>query len=187
MYAAISLIDFPLLPTIGFVAVAAASVLLLNFAIVRVTRRAIVSDRLRRWPSRIVYWLFQACVVVLAVSSFGSILSQGHMAEYALLAHVAFAGAFVFILVVVAAIYLPKGRRRETPPDHRWWFSRTCAWGLILSSLAAAATMFMSMLPILDTRGLLEFATLHRIAGLAVVVFAVFHSYASVITRLGWR
>ncbi len=55
---------------------------------------------------------------------------------------------------------------------------RLSAWLLILSSLVAAATMVISMLPVLDTQGLLQVATWHRWAGLVVVVSAVLHLLA---------
>lgn len=144
----------------------------------------------RGWISKLVYVAFLAVVLVLAVSSFGSILQAGHMQGYALLAHIAAAGAFVFLLLAVALLYLPTGRRPGQPgftSDDRWWIARWSAWALVISSLIAAGTMFLSMLPILDTAGLIEVAALHRYAGLAVVIAAIFHAYALLCTRLKLR
>ena len=112
------------------------------------------------------------------------------MFGYALLAHVGAAGAFVFLLLLIACFYLPRGRDllgSETTGDNRWWLARLSAWLLVISSIVTAGTMFVSMLPILDTAGLLEFAMLHRYAGLVVVVSAVVHVYALCCTKLGLR
>ena len=47
--------------------------------------------------------------------------------------------------------------------------------------------MFLSMLPILDTQGLIEMLAVHRYAGLVVVVAAVTHLYTLLMTRMGVR
>lgn len=138
---------------------------------------------------RLLYGIFSLTVVALAVTSFGSIAQFGHMSGYALLIHVAAAGAFVFLLLAVSCLYLPHGSNAAGPSCNRerWWVTRWSAWFLVLSSLAAAGTMFLSMLPILNTGSLLEVAALHRYAGLAVAVATVLHVYALGCSRLGWR
>ena len=100
------------------------------------------------------------------------------------------AGAFVFLLLVFALIYLPQG-----PPQpnatvmnaHQWWLNRWSVWALVLGSLVTAGAMFLSMLPVLDTAGLLQAARLHRYAGLFAVVAAIVHSYSLIYYRYRWR
>lgn len=184
------------LPAVPFVqvmpyALATTVVLVLCGLVVVVSRKQTPAEAPSRgWLSKLIYVVFTLCVIVLAVTSFGAILTEGHMAGWPLLIHVGVAGAFVFLLVAMAWLFLPNGAKsdeRGFTVDGRWWLSRWSAWALILSSLAAAATMFTSMLPILDTDGLLEFAELHRYAGLAVVLSSLVHLFGMLCSRLGWR
>ncbi|MEZ6075223.1 MAG: hypothetical protein R3C56_05975 [Pirellulaceae bacterium] len=117
-------------------------------------------------------------------------LVTGQVLGYTLLFHVAASGGFVFLMVAIAFLYLPTGPDYADDRSGRreiWWAARWSAWALVVSSLVAAGTMLVSMLPVLDTQGLLQMATLHRYAGLAVVVSAIFHLYSLTCARLGWR
>jgi hypothetical protein len=161
-----------------------------NIFYVKSTGRQREEIHQRSWLSRLVYLIFLAVIIVLALTSFGSILQVGHMEGYALLAHIGAAGAFVFLLLAVAVLYLPLGARpgdRSYTSDDGWWLARWSAWTLVVSALITAGTMFLSMLPVLDTKGLIEVAALHRYAGLVVVVAAIFHAYALLCTRLKLR
>ncbi|QDV23135.1 hypothetical protein [Aureliella helgolandensis] len=154
------------------------------------TGRPSQPGRHRHWLSQVIYAAFLVAIGVLAVSSFGSLVQFGHMANYALLVHVAAAGGFVFLLLAIALLYLPIGDpldRTTAPNDTRWWLGRWSAWALVLSGIAAAGTMFLSMLPILDTQELIEVAEMHRYAGLAVTLAAVTHLFALICTRIGLR
>ncbi len=186
-------LPFPAVPfprVLLFTAVALVAVLIVSTLAVGATRRTARSGFKRHWLSLAIYAAYVLLIALLALTSFGSILQVGHLAGYALLAHVAAAGGFIFAMVAVAFLYLP-----QTSPDialdHRaadtWWASRWAAWGLIASSLAAAGTMLLSMLPVLDTAGLLAMVVYHRYAGLAVVVFAALHLFTLTCARLGWR
>ena len=68
-----------------------------------------------------------------------------------------------------------------------WPMAGTGAAVVLAGGVLAAGAMFLSMLPILDTEGLIEVAALHRYAGLAVVIAALFHVLALLSTRLRWR
>ena len=172
------------------VATIVAVVLVLSTLALVATSRQHQRGPTRHWLSRLVYAAFLFLIVVLAMTAFGSLLVLGHMLGYALMFHVAAAGGFVFLMVAIAFLYLPaaldKAKARDLRLD-RWWVTRWSAWALVISSLVAAGTMLVSMLPLLDTDGLLQMAMLHRYAGLAVVVSAVFHLYSLICVRLGWR
>lgn len=144
----------------------------------------------RNWLSRLLYAVFIALTGILGLTSFGSILRFGHMSGYALLMHVGAAGAFVFLLLVLAILYLPRatlsGNERYAA-EGRWWLARWSAWAFILGGIVAAGTMFLSMLPLLDTTGLLTVAEIHRYAGLVVVMAASLHCYSLFCVRLGLR
>lgn len=172
------------------VAIVALVLLFLNALFAFATSRRRGRVRGRNWLKRLLYVGFLGVVAVLAVTSFGSILQFGHMSGYQLLAHVGAAGAFVFLLLAIALFYLPTGFDPDDPfatGDYGWWLSRASAWALVLSSMVTAGTMFLSMLPILDTQGLIEMLAVHRYAGLAVVVAAVVHFYSLLMTRAGVR
>lgn len=139
----------------------------------------------RNWLAKICYLVFTVVVVVLAVSSFGAILTEGHMLGYALLAHMAAAGAFVFLLLAIAYFYLPRGS--DIPSDNRWWVARWSAWGLVVAGIVTAGTMFLSMLPVLGSEDMLAAIAVHRFSGLIVVVCMVFHFFALCCVRLGLR
>lgn len=144
----------------------------------------------RNWITRSVYGVYVVLIMALAVTGLGSIVRWGHMSGYALLLHVAAAGGFVFLMVAIAVLYLPATAEAVGSRDgqlDRWWAIRWSAWALVLSSLVTAGTMLVSMLPVLDTTGLLQMAMLHRYAGLAVVIAACVHLFSLTCVRLGWR
>lgn len=151
-------------------------------------RRGEATQR-RGWLSWLIYLGFMGLVAVLGVTGFGSIVSVGFMSGDALLVHVVAAGAFTFLLVAIAWLFLPRPARAggSFQYEHRWWLARWSAWLLVFSCLAAAATMFLSMLPILDTVGLSQVVELHRYAGLAAIAAALLHAYALTATRLSLR
>jgi hypothetical protein len=152
-------------------------------------RRMVVANR-QHWFLLALYVAFLATIAVLAISSFGTLITSGHLLGYPLLLHLTAAGAFVFLLLGFAVFYIPQGI--PTPNDaalnaHRWWLNRWSIWTMVLAGLVTAGTMFVSMFPLLDTKGLLETATLHRYAGLVVVVAAIIHVYSLACVRFRWR
>ncbi|MEO8272173.1 MAG: hypothetical protein ABI557_20855, partial [Aureliella sp.] len=171
-------------------AVVVAALLVLSTLILVATNRRFKRGPGRHWFSRLSYVAYLVLIAVLAATAFGSLLTSGHVSGYALLLHVAASGGFVFLMVAIAFLYLPAGAYEEDELNGRqgsWWATRWSAWALVVSSLVAAGTMLVSMLPLLDTEELLQMATLHRYAGLAVVVSAIFHLYSLTCVRLGWR
>ena len=152
------------------------------------TDRKMGRTRSRNWLARLALPVFWALVLVLAATSFGAILIQGHMFGYTLLAHLSAAGAFVFVLLIVTPLSLFHGSSGSRGMGaNRWWLVRWSAWTMILSSVLTAATMFVSMLPILGTNELLEAIALHRFAGLLVVIASLVHVAALCCTRVGLR
>lgn len=139
-------------------------------------------------PGRIgslVYLAFAGSVFLLAATSFGTILRVGHMSGYALAAHTAGAGAFVFLLLPVAWWLLPGAPGAARRDGRR--VQSVAAWMVVVSGLAVAGTMFASMLPLLGTNDLLEAVRWHRWAGLFAVVAVVIHAATFVGERLSRR
>ena len=58
-------------------------------------------------------------------------------------------------------------------------------WLILISGFTTAATMLISMLPILGTHDMEQMLTLHRYAGLMLVVTMVIHFYLVMMGRLG--
>lgn len=174
-----------------YVAAAVVVVGLVSAAVgIFTTKRSTQPGPSRSWITRSIYALYVVLIIALAATGLGSILRWGHMSGYALLLHVAAAGGFVFLMVAIAVLYLPATANVTVGRDgqyDRWWAIRWSAWALVLSSLVTAATMLVSMLPLLDTTGLLQMAMLHRYAGLAVVMAACMHLFSLTCVRLGWR
>ncbi|MCR9293195.1 MAG: hypothetical protein NXI32_10780 [bacterium] len=190
LLADLTLPDIPVAQLLTYVGVATAVVVGLSGLLVLSSNRRKSGDRHHSWLSLLAYAAFMLVVLVLAISSFGALIQNGHLDGYALMAHIAAAGAFVFLLLVVAFLFLPTGAAANTPgftSDNRWWLTRWSAWALILASCVTAGTMLLSMLPWFGTQDLLWVASIHRYAGLAVVVSAVFHIFGLVCTRQGFR
>lgn len=151
-----------------------------------VTRRQSAKTMSRRVVCWLIYLGFLCSVAVLAATSFGSIIDHGHMAGYALMAHTAAAGGFVFLLLAVAIVFLPRPAVQSTN-ESRWWFARASSWTLVSSGIVVSTTMFASMLPIFATPELIEAVRWHRWAGLVCVVAAVLHVASIACVRLKWR
>jgi hypothetical protein len=137
------------------------------------------------WFSKLaglLYFAFFICIAILGITSFGSLWSTGHVLGYPLLAHLTAAGAFVFLLLFVAAMYLPQsepshvvaGSQAEPASSIHVWH-RTTLWALVIASVVTAGSMLVSMLPVLDTPGLRQAALIHRYSGLMVLIFGVLH------------
>lgn len=191
LLAEIAIIEMPEVGTLLlYAACSTLAIIILSSLGLVAFRREVTEAQSRSLLSKVIYFAFATCIAILGITSFGTLLYESHLGGYALLIHVATAGAFVFLLTAVAWLFLPNGstpEQRGYTRDERWWFARWTAFGLIISGVATAATMFTSMLPILDTQGLLEFAMLHRYAGLLTLVFAVLHGYSLVCTHFNWR
>ena len=182
--------ELPLSELLTYIGLTVAVLIGIGALVVLTTNRRMTNHRHRRWYSVLAYICFLVTIAVLAISSFGSLLQFGHLSGYALMAHVTAAGLFVFLLLLISLFYLPSGATPQQPGftgDQRWWVARWSAWALVLSSLLAAGTMIFSMQPLLGTSELSLVVTIHRYAGLAVVVAAIFHCYALLCTRAGLR
>lgn len=189
LFAEMNLPTIPLEKAIYGTAGAVVVIVVLSLLFSFVTNRKRKIGKQRIWLSKLLYVAFLICIAVLSASSFGSILQFGHMSGYALLVHIGAAGGFVFLLLAIAFLYLPRGESDdfELPSDNRWWFARWSSWALIASGIVTAGTMFLSMVPVLDTVGLLQAAEIHRFAGLATAAAAVLHLYALSVVKLGLR
>lgn len=171
--------DRLLIPT----AIVVLALLLLGALWVIATNRRRVDTFRRGWISRLSYTLFLGCIAALSATAFGSILKQGHMAHYALMAHMSAAGAFVFLMSIVAVCYLPRGSVTEG----NWRAEHWSAWVLISSALVVAGSMLITMLPVFDTSAMNQLTLVHRYAGLILAIAAITHLGTLIAGRLGYR
>lgn len=175
----------PFLPVLAIAAAVTLGLIAVGGLFVLATSRREGARPGRNLLAKLCYLVFVAVVVVLSASSFGSMVLFGHMSGYALLAHIGASGAFVFLLLAIAYFYLPRGE--DSLPDGRWWVARWSAWGLVVGGIVAAGTMFLSMLPILGTDGLLNAAAVHRYGGMLAALSACVHFFALCCVKLGLR
>lgn len=147
-----------------------------------------------RWFEWMPYVAFLLSILVLAGTSFYGVLFEGAMHGWGLLIHLTGAGAFVFLLLAVAAIWAPQSQpvdgdsltsTAEASPS--WWLSVVSFWLLMLAAIATAGTMLAGMLPVLSTSDLLKAIDVHRYAGLCVVIAAVLHGYSLLVRARGLR
>jgi hypothetical protein len=146
-----------------------------------------------RWP-RLAWLLYSAsivCVLLLALSSFGALQFLGALTGWSLLAHVAIGGGLIFLLPLLAlarsslygetqsterlaaAIGIPPEIDGESPPRDQ---AAHYAFGLVLiCGLLSAATMVLSMLPIIGTDAMEWLLVIHYYAGIALVVAILLH------------
>jgi len=149
----------------------------------------------RGWIAGLVYFVFAALVVALTATSFGSILVNGIMERWTLLAHISIAGAFVFVMLVFAVVWNPNYVLQASEGSSvlaeaktkRWWLSTWSLWAVLFASLVVAGSMLFQMLPVLDTEAMLEVTELHRYSGLALAAALAVHFYSMLVQRIGWR
>jgi hypothetical protein len=150
-----------------------------------------------RWSlwERLVYAASLLSIASLGTTAFYAVLRLGAMEGWLLLAHMCAAGVFVAVLPLLAITwceanrFLDEGRGAEAEPAPRrfFWLPKVMFWVILVSGLAVASTMLVSMLPLFGTEGLHRLLDIHRYSGLLVVVAAVFHFYGVWLGRLGWR
>ncbi len=153
------------------------------------------SNSRRGWVAAFVYFVFTILVIGLTATSFGAIFVEGVMQNWALLAHITIAGAFVFVMLVFAIVWNPNylaqtshgADFQETAKKNGWWLFTWSLWGVLFSSVVVAGSMLLQMLPLLDTEGMLEVTELHRYSGLALSASLILNVYSMAIRRIGWR
>lgn len=175
--------NLPFSKLVLFAGLATLAIIVFISLLVLATNRKRTERFRRGLISRLSYSAFIACIVVLCATAFGSILREGHMQHYALIAHTTAAGAFVFLLILVASSFLPRG---SVTADN-WRLERWSVWGLVVASLVTIATMLVSMYPLLETDGLIQAVVVHRYAGLLTAALAAIHLFSLIIGRLGYR
>ncbi|MCL4206674.1 MAG: hypothetical protein KJ000_29675 [Pirellulaceae bacterium] len=144
-------------------------------------------------------WLVYAAtlgsVTILAVTSFGALLVNGHLGSWALFFHMVGAGAFVFTLPVLAVTWCEPscfdlrryGERGQTAPPRFYWLPKLMFWVVLPAGWIVSMTMLVSMLPLLGTEGLNSMTDLHRWSGLIVVAAVALHLSGVVLQRIGRR
>jgi len=132
------------------------------------------------WLVSAVYFFLLAATFVLAATAFGTILKEGHMGGYALMAHTSVAGAFVFLLLGAAAGKLWTSMQGNSPTKLQVFLE----WVLLVGSVIVAGSMFLVMLPILNTEEALTAIAYHRYAGLVTTIAACLIATASTVRFL---
>ena len=160
-----------------------------------------------RWTARwnlwekLIYLVTLLAVGVLAVTSFYAVLTVGHMLGWMLYVHLLGAGPFVVLLLLIALTWAHAcrfgPRKLEVNANdiaanasealRFGWLAKISFWIMLAAGVATAGTMLVSMLPLLDTVAMQNMITLHRYAGLVLVVAVIFHFYGVWLGKLGLR
>ncbi len=183
-----SILPYVLLATVAFI--------VLHFVLSLLGGRAGQTRRRWGWFAGLVYLATVISVATLGVTSFYAVLRYGILDGWWLFAHMFGAGAFVFVLPVLAMTWGMANRfgsravRDDETGDEGarfFWLPKSMFWLLLVSGLAVCLTMLLSMLPIFGTEGLEVLLNIHRYAGLVAVVALAIHLYCVVIQRLRLR
>ena len=179
---------------VTYTLIATAVVLVLHFLIALSRGKG---ERRPRWAmlTKLIYLGTVVTVLILAVTSFYSVLDHGAMHGWFLLLHAGSAGGFVVCLMLIAIIWaMPSqfrlGGRPDSPteqsqPARFAPMTKLAFWLMLISGVVTAGTMLISMLPLLGTEQLLQMINLHRYAGLLLVVSTLVHVYNVLLGRLG--
>jgi len=163
-----------------------------------------------RWSllTKLIYLGAIGSVVVLAGTSFYSVLAHGAMHGWFLFLHLFGAGAFVVFLLLIAVMWAVPSKLFSAPPapadepldrqvtidtidvhppsaSRFHWIAKVAFWLMLISGVVTAGTMLVSMLPLLGTADMNQMITLHRYAGLVLVVATVVHLYTVLLSRAG--
>ncbi len=183
------------------VALGATAIVILLHAVMSMMRGKGESRPQWGWWSRLVYLGTVTGVAILGATSIYAVLAHGHMEEWFLLVHLTGAGMFTACLALVALTFAHRNRfghgRIASNHEHNelseadtitapfGGFAKLTFWLILLTGLLTAATMLFSMLPIMGTHEMEQMLTIHRYAGLALVVVTIMHVYLIVMGRLG--
>ena len=164
---------------------------------------------------RLVYLGLVAAVAILGTTAFYSVLAHGAMHGWALLLHLVGAGAFVVTFALVAIAWAPwnhcrprsaqgacdltvagassatvspaatDAKPQAAKPQKFAPLTKLSFWLMLVSGVATAGTMLISMLPLLGTDEMSQMIDVHRYAGLVLVIATVVHFYTIVLGKLG--
>lgn len=172
--------------------VAMAVALLLDYVARPAESRHLSSYRPPGWFT---WWAYAAALFstcVLAATALYGMAVHGNVRRWTLLIHVAAAGVLLPTLMVVAlgwsrwALHPPSkqpvepGQRRRFLARWQWAY-----WSALLAGVITAGTMLISMVPVLDSRGLSLMLTIHAYSGLVCFVALVIHAYCLLTARWG--
>jgi hypothetical protein len=180
---------------------ALASVVIVLHFVVCLLRRPATTPSRSRWRvwEKLLYLILTLAVLVLAGTSWYAMWTDGVLAGWLLMLHMAGAGTFVTALPLVALAWAYRSRffvdrvrprsSAETEPrtPQFLWLARVAFWVILAAGFLNVMTMLISMLPLFGTDDLTELLTFHRYTGLAVVAALLLHIYANVLTRLHLR
>ena len=164
-----------------------------------------------RWHiiTKLIYIGAIVAVLILGVTSFYAVLSHGAMHGWFLFLHLIGAGAFVVFLLLVAVMWAVPSKlctgscatspvadddaqaqaqaqaQAHAPTASRFHcLTKLAFWLLLISGVVTAGTMLLSMLPVLGTQQMNQMITIHRYAGLVLVIATIVHLYTVVLSKL---
>ncbi|MBI1368253.1 MAG: hypothetical protein GC162_06325 [Planctomycetes bacterium] len=187
--------------TITYTLIAVAVFLVLHLFVALAQRGKSLGRRPRwNWWERLLYLALMVTILVLAATSFYTVLTVGFMGGWALWLHLMAAGAFVVAFALIALTWGGAARSEcctgskcdsseatPTKPARFSCLTKLTFWLMLIAGFVVLATMLINMLPLLGTHDIERMIAIHRYAGLALVAVAVIHVYSVILGRLGLR
>ncbi len=170
-------------------------VIVAHLILVLARRRGSVPRSPWGWWAWLVYLGTLASVAILGITSFVAMIQFGALGGWWLFIHMFGAGAFTFVLPLLAVTWCEAnrfGRLRQAAgaegqeqPARFLRLAKAMFWVILVAGLIVIGSMILSMLPVFGTHGLELLLAIHRYAGLAVVAATVLHLYATLLPRFG--
>jgi hypothetical protein len=168
--------------TLTYIGIAIAVWLpLIDYAVMRPKRKALPGARLRAFEG-LVYLGFLACVLLMAVSSFGMIAVGQHMHRWMLIVHMTFAPPFAVCLTLLALMWAEQSQFRgeraaeSAALGERFYPGEKLAfWVTVAAGFVTITTAMLGMMTWFGSDGQVVLLNVHRIAALVVLVSAIFH------------
>ncbi len=191
-------------PKVIVAALIATAVLLLIHLLISLAKGHRPARPRWRLITKLIYIGAVTSVVILGATSFISVLRHGAMHGWFLFAHLFGAGAFVVFLMLIAVMWaVPSKLCGDTCPAMKHdpatavtvdddgpqaprfhCITKLAFWLILLSGVVTAGTMLLSMLPLLGTQEMNQMITVHRYAGLVLVVATIVHLYTVALAKM---
>lgn len=174
-----------------------AVILLLHF-LISLVRRSQARGARPAWSvwDKLLSLLLIVSTTTLAITAWFAMWTNGVLAGWPLMVHMAGAGMLIVALPVAAVLWAQPSRffvrgkaecSGSAQATQFVWVARLAFWILLATGFVNVMTMLLSMLPLLDTHALEQMLTLHRYTGLVVVIAVALHIYGGLLGRLGLR
>lgn len=160
----------------------AIAIPLLDAALFRPGRRGLGSLRLRR-IEQIIYLLFVLAIVLQGISSFGSILTGGHMHGWMHIMHISVAGLFAVTLTALALLWAEQSSFERGSTARFYTGEKASFWLIVLMGFLTLTSALLGMMAWFNTDTQNTLFQVHRYSALVLVICVIFNGYRLLLGR----